>query len=127
MKLPFLKRKEKQIRLPTQKGSRVLEKGMVRVTDLIAPSAVEVDFDYLKINSKYYRTLFVAGYPRFVSANWLYPLISFDHSLFISMFVYPQEAKIILEDLKRKIAEMEATIQADIKRGKVVDPAVQVA
>ena len=32
-----------------------------------------------------------------------------------------------MEDLKRKIAEMEATIQVDMKRGKVVDPSVQVA
>ena len=99
----------------------------MKVVDLIAPSAVEVDFDSLKINNQFYRTLFVVGYPRFVSANWLYPLVSFDHSLFVSMFVYPQEAKIVLEDLRRKIAEMEATIQSDLKVGKVVDPSVQVA
>ena len=87
MTLPFLKKKaKKQVPLPTQKTKRILEKGMTRVIDLIAPSAVEVDFDHLKIGAKYYRTLFIAGYPRFVSANWLYPLISFDHSLFISMF-----------------------------------------
>jgi type IV secretory pathway VirB4 component len=80
----------------------------------------------MKINEAYYRTLFVVGYPRFVSPNWLYPLISFDHSLFVSMFVYPEKSKVILDDLRRKIAEMEATIQSDMKRGKVVDPSVQV-
>lgn len=102
-------------------------KGLVSIKDIIAPSYIEVDFDHLKINNSFYRTLFVGGYPRFVSANWLSPLITFDHSLFVSMFIYPTEAKVILEDLKRKIAEMEATIQSDIKRGKVVDPGVQVA
>jgi len=45
----------------------------------------------------------------------------------VSMFVYPVESKDILENLKRKIGEMEATIQSDIKRGKVIDPTVQVA
>lgn len=104
-----------------------LGKGMVNVRDIIAPSIVEVDFDNIRVNNFYYRTLFVAGYPRFVSANWLHPILSFDRSLFISMFVYPTESKVILEDLKRKIAEMEATIQTDMKRGKVVDPSVQVA
>ncbi len=104
-----------------------LAKGSVSVRDIIAPSYVEVDFDHLRVNNTYYRSLFVAGYPRYVSANWLHPLISFDHSLFISMFIYPTEAKVILEDLKRKIAEMEATIQTDMKRGRVVDPSVQVA
>jgi len=104
-----------------------LAKGIVSVKDVIAPSFVEVDFDHVRINNYYYRTLFVAGYPRFVSANWLHPLLSFDRSLFVSMFIYPTESKTILEDLKRKIAEMEATIQTDMKRGKVVDPSVQVA
>lgn len=104
-----------------------LAKGLVNIRDVIAPSLVEVDFDNIRINNTFYRTLFVAGYPRYVSANWLHPLLSFDQSLFISMYIYPTESKIILEDLKRKIAEMEATIQIDMKRGKVIDPAVQVA
>ncbi len=104
-----------------------LTKGIISIKDIIAPSLVEVDFDNIRINSNYYRTLFVAGYPRFVSANWLHPVLSFDRSLFLSMFIYPTESKAILEDLKRKIAEMEATIQVDLKRGRVVDPSVQVA
>jgi type IV secretory pathway VirB4 component len=108
-------------------AAQKFSKGSVSVKDVIAPSYVEVDFDHLRVNNTYYRTLFVAGYPRYVSANWLHPLISFDHSLFISMFIYPTESKVILEDLKRKIAEMEATIQTDMKRGRVVDPSVQVA
>lgn len=104
-----------------------LAKGMIGIKDIIAPSLVEVDFDNIRVNNMYYRTLFVAGYPRYVSANWLHPLLSFDHSEFVSMFIYPTESKVILEDLKRKIAEMEATIQTDMKRGKVIDPSVQVA
>jgi len=108
-------------------AGQVLAQGMVSIKDIIAPSYIEVDFNHLKIDEKYYRTLFVVGYPRFVSANWLYPLITFDHPLYISMFIYPTESKDILKDLKRKIAEMEATIEADLKAGRVVDPSVQVA
>jgi len=104
-----------------------LAKGAVSIKDIIAPSFVEVDFNHLKIDDRYYRTLYVVGYPRYVSANWLYPLITFDHPLYISMYIYPTETKGVLEDLKRKIAEMEATIENDIKAGKVVDPSLQVA
>ena len=104
-----------------------LSSGVVSVPDIIAPPAIEVDFDNLKIGDRYFRTLFIAGYPRFVSANWLSPLINFNHSLDVSMFIYPIESKDVLSDLKRKIAEMEATIESDIKRGKVIDPGVQVA
>lgn len=107
-------------------AQETLAKGLVSLQDVLAPSYVEVDFDSIKINDTYYRTLFIVGYPRFVSPNWLYPLISFDHSLFLSMYIYPEKSKAILDDLKHKIAEMEATIQSDIKRGKAVDPSVQV-
>lgn len=109
------------------KVAEVLAKGELSVKDMIAPSYVEVDFNHIKIDARYYRTLFVVGYPRYVSANWLHSLITYDHPLNVSMFVYPSESKEILNELKRKIAEMQATVEADIKAGKVVDPTVQVA
>jgi len=114
--------------MPKQQNvGEFLARGSVSVKDIIAPSYIEVDFNYLKIDQKYYQTLYVVGYPRYVSPNWLYSLITFDHPLYISMFVYPTETKGILDDLKRKIAEMEATIENDIKAGRVVDPTVQIA
>ncbi|TSC53982.1 MAG: Type IV secretory pathway VirB4 components-like protein [Microgenomates group bacterium LiPW_31] len=109
----------------TLEAASELGRGMVSVQDVVAPGAIEVDFDYLKIGNKYFRTLFVAGYPRFVSANWLAPLINFDHSLDVAMYIYPVEGKGVLDDLRRKIAEMEAEIQTDIERGRIVDPATQ--
>lgn len=109
-----------------QNGLQAFAKGMVSIQDVIAPPAIEVDFSFLKISNTYLRTLFVSGYPRYVAANWLSPLINFDHSLEISMFIYPIEGKSILDDLKRKIAEMEAEIQTDLQRGRVVNPATQV-
>ncbi len=108
-------------------AAELLAKGTVSVKDIIAPSFIEVDFNHLKIDDKYYATLFVVGYPRYVSANWLYSLITFDHPLYISMYIYPSESKEVMDDLRRKIAEMQATIENDIKAGKVVDPTVQVA
>jgi len=111
----------------SQNVADFLAKGSVSIKDIVAPSFIEVDFNHLQVEDKYYKTLYVVGYPRYVSANWLYPLITFDHPLYVSMYIYPTEAKAVLEDLKRKIAEMEATIEGDIKAGKVVDPNVQVA
>lgn len=107
--------------------AKALSAGVVSVKDIIAPPAIEVDFDYIKLGTTYYRTIFVIGYPRFVQANWLAPLINFEHTLRISMFHYPIEAKGVLDDLKRKITEMEATITSDVQHGHVIDPAVQAA
>ncbi len=110
-----------------QQWASTLARGVVSVKDIIAPPAIEIDFDYIKIGSTYWRTLFVVGYPRYVQANWLSPLINFEHTLEISMYQYPVEAKGVLDDLKRKITEMEATIASDIQHGHVIDPTVSAA
>jgi len=101
-----------------------MAKGMITIKDILAPSAVEVDFNHIRIGPKYYTTLFISGYPRFVGANWLSPIINFDHTLDLSMFYYPVKSKGILEDLKKKITEMEATVRTDRERGKIEDPTV---
>src|SRR3989344_7779557 len=59
------------------------------VPDVIAPKKADMDFTYIKINDTYFRTIFVGGYPRFVSAGWLEPNINFYGSLEVSFFVYP--------------------------------------
>lgn len=93
--------------------------------DIIAPKKMEVDFDYIKINDIYFRTLFVSGYPRFVNPGWLEAIINFDSSLDISFYIFPVETKSTLDSLRRKIAEMEAEISTDLERGRIVDPATQ--
>lgn len=90
--------------------------------DVISPQTVEIDFDYIKINDVYFRTLFIGGYPRFVAPGWLEPVVNLDTSLDISFFVYPVDGKSVLDDLRRKIAEMEAEISTDIERGRIADP-----
>jgi len=113
---------------PLKKGgdeNRNFAEGMVSIKDVIAPSALEVDFNFIRIENKYYRTLFVAGYPRFVGMNWLSPLVNFDASLTVAMYIYPSDGKKVLDDLRRKIAEMEAEINTDVQRGRVVNPSTQ--
>lgn len=102
-----------------------LEKGMVTLADVIAPPSVEVDFNFIRIGEKVVKTMFIVGYPRYVSAGWLTPVIDFDHQLDISMFIYPTQSSDILSDLRRKIAEMEATISSQIQQKEVVDARVR--
>jgi conjugal transfer ATP-binding protein TraC len=127
--LPFVNKKkpavdpveQKQIDAEqyTQEKLRDFSRGLVTIQDIIAPEAIEVDFTYQKINSTYTRTLFVAGYPRNVPANWLSPLINFPTQANISMFVFPSDTSEILDNLKRKITEMEAEITSDVRSGKI--------
>lgn len=124
--LPFFgKKKSAEEQDEQTKKEQSLEKlkefsrGLVTIQDIIAPEAIEVDFTYQKINSTYTRTLFVAGYPRAVPANWLSPLINFPHQMNTSMFIFPVDSQEILDNLKRKITEMEAEIQSDLRSGKI--------
>ncbi len=134
MALPFLNKNTKPKENPGKSSegkekdpAQVLSEGMVNIKDIIAPPAIEVDFDFLKIGNSYYRTLFISGYPRFVGANWLSPVINFEHTLDLSMFYYPVKSKMVLDDLRRKITELEATTLANKEQGKLTDPAVQAA
>lgn len=102
--------------------NRAISSGEMSLHDAIASDHVEVDFDHVKVNNVYYRTLFVAGYPRFVAPGWLEPVVNFNSSLDISFYIYPVAGKSVLDDLRRKIAEMEAELSTDMQRGKIVDP-----
>lgn len=108
-------------------STETIQKGMVSAADIIAPSSVEVDFNYIRVGERFYKTFFVVGYPRYVSPNWLSPVIDFNHSMNISMFVYPTSSSDVLSDLRRKTVEMEATISSQIDQGLVVDAKVQAA
>jgi type IV secretory pathway VirB4 component len=109
----------------TPASIKAVQNGMASIPDIIAPSSVEVDFGHIRVGEKYYKTLFVVGYPRFVSANWLEPVIDFDHSMNISMFIYPALSADVLSDLRRKIAEMEATMSSQAEKGLEFDPKVK--
>jgi conjugal transfer ATP-binding protein TraC len=115
----------KQAPIKESSNKKDFTQGLVTTKDIIAPSSLEVDFNHIRIDNKYYRTLFVAAYPRFVGINWLSSLINFDSSLNISMFIYPTDGKEVLDDLRRKITEMEAELSTDIQRGRLVNPATQ--
>lgn len=128
MKLPFLKKPAtSNDRDARQRPATKFGRGITSVKDIIAPPAIEIDFNNLRINNTYFRPFFVAAYPRFVSPNWLAPLINFDQSLDISMFVYPIEGKGILDNLRRKISEMEAEIQTDLQRGRIPNVHTKIA
>jgi type IV secretory pathway VirB4 component len=100
------------------------KKGASSIPDIIAPSSVEIDFNAIKIGEKFYKTLFIVGYPRYVSPDWLEPLIEFDHSMSVSMFIYPASSPDVLSDLRRKIAEMEATLSSQVEEGLEEDPKI---
>jgi conjugal transfer ATP-binding protein TraC len=101
--------------------------GMATIRDMIAPSSMEIQGRSMKLGDTYCRSFFVYAYPRFIEANWLAPLINLDVTIDISMFVYPSDSMQMLKVLRKKVAQMHSTMRINQDKGKVRDPAIEVA
>lgn len=97
-------------------------RGALSIKDLIAPAAIEVSPDFLKLGSKFLRTIFVVNYPRYISVGWFAPIINLNSTFDISMFFYPVESAVILNQLKKKVGNLEAQIISDSEKGAPRDP-----
>lgn len=102
-------------------------RGMTTLRDLIAPSSIEIHAHYFRLGTKYGRTIYVYGYPRELYTGWLSSLINIDEVLDISMFVYPVETKVVLENLRKKVTQMQATMAINQEKGKTRDPGLEAA
>lgn len=110
-----------------REAEKIYQQGLTTIKDLIAPSSFEVKFDHLKIGDLFSRSFFVYMYPRYIDVNWLSPIINFDVSMDISMFIYPTDSTAILKMLRNKVAQIQSSISIDREKGKVRDPALEAA
>jgi len=117
--------KEAQALAKENQAIQRFAQGLIDVKDIIAPSALEVNFNYLVIGHKYFRSYFAVGFPSVVTPNWLEPIINFEFPIDLSTFYYPHDTGDILGVLKRKIAEMQATMNIQIEAGFQADPIVK--
>lgn len=106
---------------------KIFQEGIATIKDLIAPSSMEVSSTKLRIGDVWVRSFYVYSYPRFLDTNWLAPLINFDVTMDISMFVYPYESAAIMKKLRKKVAQFRSSIRMDRERGVVEDPALETA
>jgi len=102
-------------------------KGVTTLRDLIAPSSLEIHASYFRLGTKYGRTLYVYGYPRQIYTGWLSSLINIDEVLDVSMFVYPVESQVVLNNLRRKVTQLEASMSINSEKGRTRDPEMEAA
>lgn len=101
---------------------KAYRKSILSIRDLIAPASMKVEPDYLRLGSKYVRTLFVIGYPRYISVGWFTPVINLNSTFDIAMFFYPVKSAVILKQLKNKVGALEAQLASDVEKGAARDP-----
>ena len=110
-----------------KEAEKIYKQGIATIKDLIAPSSLEIMMDKIKISGLYAKSFFVYAYPRYTEVNWLSPVINFDVSMDISMFIYPSDSARMMKFLKNKVAQIQSSIRMDQEKGMVADPALETA
>ena len=121
MKLPFFNKKQGQT------TEEVSEKPILDVEDIIAPSSIIVNPNYLEIEKRFAKTFFIFSYPRYLSAGWFSPIINLNTPMDISFFIHPADTGTTLKQLRRKVTEIQAEISEKEEKGLIRDPAVETA
>lgn len=106
---------------------QAFEQGITTLRDLISPSSIEINSDYFRLGTKYGRTLYVYGYPRSLYTGWLSPLINIDEVLDISMYIYPVDTGVVMKNLRKKVTQLEASMNVNAEKGRVRDPELEAA
>ncbi len=101
--------------------------GVRTLRDFIAPSSIELQSSYFRLGSKYGRTMYIYGYPREIYTGWLSSVINIDEVLDISMFVYPVDTQVVLNNLRKKVTQLEASMNINSEKGRVRDPGLEAA
>lgn len=102
-------------------------KGVNTLRDLIAPSSLEFHADHFRLGTKYGRTLYIYGYPRQLYTGWLSSIINMDEVLDVSMFLYPVDTQVVMNNLKKKVTQLEASMAINQEKGKTRDPGLEAA
>lgn len=110
-----------------QEAQEAFRKGITALRDFIAPSSLVYENGFFHLGTRYARTMYVYGYPRQVMTGWLSSMVNLDEVIDLSMYIYPVDSQVVLENLRKKVSQLEAGIQIDNERGRVRDPGKQAA
>ncbi len=121
------KKEDQQLAQQRREAEKVFRQGMANLLDLIAPASFIVTPNYLQIGNVFVKTLFVYTYPRYLQTNWLSPIINYDITADVSMFINPVETKQVMGDLKKKVGQLESSQTIEQEKGMVRNPELETA
>jgi conjugal transfer ATP-binding protein TraC len=127
----FLNKKTQQVK-PTTFSTAIPPEQVYKVAemqsrDIIAPSALEIQPKALNLATSVVRSFFVISYPRYLTDNWLSPVINLDKVFDIAIHVVPLNTGDVMKSFQRKVAEVQSQIMTRDEKGLVRDPSLDVA
>jgi len=120
MKIPFLKKREK---IP----EKIFEAELITVKDIIAPSSIVLNPNYLKLGNRFTKSFFIFSYPRYLSSVWLSPIINLEIPMDIATHIHPFSSEHVLKQLMKKLTEVTAEINEREEKGLVRDIELETA
>src|ERR1700678_3998322 len=84
-----------------QEVQAAFQKGITALRDFIAPSSLEFSSTHFQLGTRFARTYYVYGYPRQVYTGWVSSMVNLDEVVDISMYIYPVESQVVLENLRK--------------------------
>ena len=97
------------------------------IKNIIAPSAVEITPNQLRLGTQLAKTIFVFTYPRYLSTGWFSPIVNFPGLLDISIYINPVETPLALKNLRKKATQIEAQLMEQQEKGLVRNPVLETA
>ncbi len=110
-----------------RQGGKKVAEGSVSIRDIIAPAAFAVTPNHIQVGPYFAKTLFVFTYPRYLETNWLSPIINYDITLDMGMYIHPLESKDVMYELRKQVGKLESTMMIDQEKGAPRDPELETA
>jgi len=95
--------------------------------DIVAPSYIKIEQNYLVLGEQFAKTFFIFSYPRYLSVGWLSPAINLTYPFDISIHLNPVNSGSILKELRRKVTNIQAELIERAEKGLVRDPVLETA
>lgn len=118
---------KRQLQRQLLEKEREYKSGLNTLRDLIAPSAFRVTQNSVEVSGKFARSFFILSYPRFISVDWLAPIINLDTPMDMAMYIYPMDTADIMKKLKNKVGQLESGMKLSAEKGNVRDPMMETA
>ncbi len=123
MHLPFLKKLKKKSKIPEE----FFAEEPIRITDIVAPSFIEIKQNHLKIGERFAKSYFIFSFPRYLSTGWLSPIINLNVPMDVSFHLHPVASEKILRKLRKRVTEVQAEIAEREEKGLIRDPVLETA
>lgn len=121
----FNKKPEQNQQLPLPED--VYHAATMSLQDTLAPSALQIESKNFTVGDIRGRTYFIMSYPRFLTDNWISPLVNLDKVFDISIHVSPLDTADIMKKFQRKVAEVQSQMMVREEKGMVRDPMLETA